>query len=401
MKKFRIPALFLAVLMAVTVLSACGNDTPGGTPGSGSGSSSDPYLLDQADGFTEYTFVVNGVAFQLGDTAAKLQAAGWKIDPDSILPSVEYSQKVGTASQEGYQSMWLHHPDYPDVTLLADIDVSNHTADHTMADGFITRLHLFVDAENTGFTWKLGGIVDQSWKLADYSQKLPLAVIGKNSDGEDTVDLYAYCHYENIESAFIDYKGDLATSVYVTFDTTSLQPDPPSGGGGQFTGDYMMRLIFHMTVDGSQVSSEVVVAQRNGELAYQMEYENALVRLVQADGTFYMVDDNQKMAMNMAVIGLDLSAMMPSHVATTSPTGSGTGEVMGKTLPYEEYSENGMVIRYYYDGITPAYITGESQNESFIYEIVEFSTTVPDSLYGIPSDYTIINSMADMIAMAG
>ena len=73
---------------------------------------------------------------------------------------------------------------------------------------------------------------------------------------------------------------------------------------------------------------------------------------------------------------------------------SGEEEIKGKTYSYEEYkidNNQETSIKYYFEGKKLKYIkqTDKDSKEDVLLEILEFSATVPDSLFDIPSDYQI------------
>lgn len=167
-------------------------------------------------------------------------------------------------------------------------------------------------------------------------------------------------------------------------------------------GNHLLRFIMHITVDGTDTAGEITVAVKDDAMAYKVVLEGALVRIVQSGSDYYIVDDTQKLAMNMLAVGVDVSSFAPPQYVdeTADVTGTGTDEVMGETLPYVEYGlTDGGAIRYYFDGEELAYITGEAPGEVFVLEVLEYSQDVPDSLYEIPADYTVLDSVEDIVNM--
>lgn len=53
-------------------------------------------------------------------------------------------------------------------------------------------------------------------------------------------------------------------------------------------------------------------------------------------------------------------------------------------------------IRYYFKGNDLAYIAGKGVGNDFIMEILECTTKVPVSIFEIPKEYQVINSLKDM-----
>ena len=86
----------------------------------------------------------------------------------------------------------------------------------------------------------------------------------------------------------------------------------------------------------------------------------------------------------------DLSGIN-TEIADTSGivfAGSGTEEFHGRMLPYEEYTANFTVTRYFMDGTNLAGIRVISGSEVADIEILEMSQAIPQGLFEIPPDYT-------------
>jgi hypothetical protein len=72
-------------------------------------------------------------------------------------------------------------------------------------------------------------------------------------------------------------------------------------------------------------------------------------------------------------------------------TGSGTGNVKGKTLPYEEYQSEGYTIKFYIDGGKVYAIETEGEGAKSLLIIEEESKTVPRGSFDLPKDYTLLS----------
>ena len=163
-------------------------------------------------------------------------------------------------------------------------------------------------------------------------------------------------------------------------------------------GNFMMHFIFHANIDGKPTSGDITIASLDGRSMHKMAYENQIVRFIINNGSDYIVNDNEKMAINIKLLGIDPSAFAAPEYKGADIIGSGTGTVMGKTLPYEEIAqpEEGS-LRYYFEGTTLAYITGQDMEQDFVMEILELTKDVPADLFNIPSNYRVVNSYQDML----
>lgn len=162
-----------------------------------------------------------------------------------------------------------------------------------------------------------------------------------------------------------------------------------------------LKMRMYVTTDGKEETVDVTLAMRGKEYVYFMEFEGAQVRMISKDDTLYIVSDNEKLAMNVSALGIPVTgySAVPTFTGGMYNAG-GTGEVRGETLPYYEYNVDNASVRYYVSKDMIKYITFTQGEEIMVMEILELSTNVDDSLFTIPADYTIIESMTDFMNMA-
>lgn len=152
----------------------------------------------------------------------------------------------------------------------------------------------------------------------------------------------------------------------------------------------LLRFIMHINIDGAEESAEMTTANKGDKTVNLVEYEGEKVRFIMDGSSIYMVSDNQKIAVNMAALGIDSSFYEVPEFIGTEITGSGTDTVRGKTLPYEEIAlPNEGAVRYYFDGEELAFIASVGFGSGFVMEILEISSSVPESLFEIPTNYTV------------
>jgi|GEM_PF-5097705 hypothetical protein len=178
------------------------------------------YLVEQAPGFTEYTFVLNGVAYQLGDKAEKLRQAGWQSERNAFC---HFDDPVNDASQPSkYPMLALEHPDHPGISLMVSLDARALASSDPLADSFINRLHFIIrEKPPKPFPWKLGGVIDQTWTPDSVKNNFPLVTI-EDRDKEKAILFSYYCYWKNIDFAVLDWKDGYFRSGSVTFETTPL-----------------------------------------------------------------------------------------------------------------------------------------------------------------------------------
>lgn len=68
-------------------------------------------------------------------------------------------------------------------------------------------------------------------------------------------------------------------------------------------------------------------------------------------------------------------------------TGSGTGTVKGKTLPYEEYQSDGVTSKFYIDSKNVYAIETVGKGTKSLLIIEEQSKTVPRGSFDLPKGY--------------
>lgn len=112
--------------------------------------------------------------------------------------------------------------------------------------------------------------------------------------------------------------------------------------------------------------------------------------IVVIDNTTYIIDEASRMVMQMSGGGMDLTGGLPTDYVDMALLGSGEGEVNGRVLPYDEYSVEGMSVKYYMDGGQVYAIESTGQGVYSLMIISNASKTVPDGIFDIPQDYTLI-----------
>jgi len=157
--------------------------------------------------------------------------------------------------------------------------------------------------------------------------------------------------------------------------------------GGTFSFDY--KII--VETGGQETEGTGAMAIDQGRFAMRSVMDAGGVemnmRMVMKDDVMYMVDDNAKTYMAMPTTTPDAAGGMNADFTVMEKTGSGEGEVDGKTLPYEEYAVEGSPIKFFMDGDTVYAIVNETGGSTATMIITNASKTVPAELFDIPDDY--------------
>jgi hypothetical protein len=162
---------------------------------------------------------------------------------------------------------------------------------------------------------------------------------------------------------------------------------------GTFSYDFKMV----MQVDGVGVEAKGSLASADGGERYDAHMEMLMMgtkvvyRVVQKDDTVYVIDDENKMIVQMAADQADSSttAGMKTDYSNFSLVGSGIGEFGGKTLPFEDYRESttGETIRFFLEDDQVYGIFMEVEGVTLEMVITNPSNSVPEWAFELPKGY--------------
>jgi len=159
---------------------------------------------------------------------------------------------------------------------------------------------------------------------------------------------------------------------------------------GTFSYDYTMSIegpglkaegSGSMATDGDKVAT----VQEMTMLGQQVR-----TRIIVRDGRMYRIDDENKWIMEFAVGESTTDGMVTDYTGIVS-VGTGTGEINGRTLPYEEYvvGETGIPIRYYLDNGQVYGIVTDFEGYKTVMIILNQSNRVPADVFELPAGYSI------------
>jgi len=140
-------------------------------------------------------------------------------------------------------------------------------------------------------------------------------------------------------------------------------------------------------MDGEVAEAQIEVAKDGDIIAMRTLLPGVENNMVKKDNKVYMVDHNTKTVMVMNVTAAPDMEDPGQYTADLSYVSSGTGDFLGRTLPYEEYAVENGTIQYFFDGKVLAGMIFHSQTGDQVLEILEISDQVPAEMFMIPEDY--------------
>ncbi|MDR0852726.1 MAG: hypothetical protein LBN36_09530 [Clostridiales Family XIII bacterium] len=147
-----------------------------------------------------------------------------------------------------------------------------------------------------------------------------------------------------------------------------------SEGGGQTT-----EAAGSMALDGDNIAIASEMTQGGQQIKS---------RIIIKDGTTYVIDDTNKFMIKIAGSGADMTGGLATDYSGIELVGSGTGEIDGKTLPYEEYTSEGVSVKYYMDGGKVYGFESEYEGYKTVMIITNASNRVPAGAFDLPTGYT-------------
>jgi ABC-type enterochelin transport system substrate-binding protein len=151
---------------------------------------------------------------------------------------------------------------------------------------------------------------------------------------------------------------------------------------------YYMKYRTTIEMDGKKETAEMEMAVNGDDSALISSMAHGKSHMVFKDEKSYLIDHQNQtvMVMNSAA----MKDIKETDIDTTGLTykGNGTGDFLGKKLPYEEYSTESGTIKYYFDGKKLVGIEVIEGEISSLMEVLEMSDRYPANMFTIPADYT-------------
>lgn len=158
---------------------------------------------------------------------------------------------------------------------------------------------------------------------------------------------------------------------------------------------YTMKYRTYLDFEGEEVEANVSMFISKGRMAFQTIMENVNTITVMQDEKAYFIDHETQTVMIMPFSQNDIVEDGPQvhniETETMEYVGSGTGEFLGETMNYEEYTSSGQDrILYYFDGDELIGMEMFFENGSVVMIIEEFTDQVDESMFEIPEDYQVM-----------
>ncbi len=207
---------------------------------------------------------------------------------------------------------------------------------------------------------------------------------------------------EDVQSAVTDTLAGGGEAPSSAQAPTGSAPDSSAAEGGGQAMDSLINWMmdgtfsydFTMTTEGpegvSESSGSMAMDGDNYAVTTETTVEGQAVqsRVILKDGVMYLVDDASRFIMELGEGMNPMQGMMTDYSAIEK-TGEGSGEIDGRTLPYEEYtdSETGGTVRYYLDGGQVVATESEFEGYRSVMMIRNASNSVPAGAFDLPTDY--------------
>ena len=147
-------------------------------------------------------------------------------------------------------------------------------------------------------------------------------------------------------------------------------------------------------ISGTRVEStgSMAVDGENVAMTMQMNMGGLVIntRTIVKDGTAYIISDEAKSIIVMSGLTDDATGGVATDYSGIVKVGNGTGEIEGRTLPYEEYADSasGISVKYYLDGNQVYGYVTEANSIKATMLIKNPKNDAPASAFELPSGYT-------------
>ena len=151
------------------------------------------------------------------------------------------------------------------------------------------------------------------------------------------------------------------------------------------------RFDFRMITEVAGVKSEAAgsVAMEGGNVALSVDMlgDGVMVHFLLIEDVVYLVEHTSKVIMRVPGIDMAMLGLVPD-LGEARITDTGTGEINGRALPFEEYESEGGGVRIFFDGGS-IYGFSMGYEEIKITMIVENATDrIPPGTFAFPAGYT-------------
>ncbi|MCL2740202.1 MAG: hypothetical protein FWE47_03315 [Oscillospiraceae bacterium] len=170
-----------------------------------------------------------------------------------------------------------------------------------------------------------------------------------------------------------------------------------SGGNTLAILDWMKEGTYHfkyqaeMEVEGEIIATKGWMASNGKAIASQSEYvmdgETMIMRLLEKDDMLYIIND---VAKTITKFSSDLgdTSQDVRDFSNMEFVKSGTAHLKGKSYAYDEYIEDGSVVRFYKEGNNLYAIETISPEVTTLMIIDSYSKNAPAGSFDLPSGYS-------------
>lgn len=157
--------------------------------------------------------------------------------------------------------------------------------------------------------------------------------------------------------------------------------------------EYLMKYRTSMNIEGQAIEVEATVAVSGDNTAVISKTNGMESTMITKDGKSYVIDHTGKTIMILPETpdAQDSGFDGTTGIVNVDSDIAFLGDGKEGNLTYEEYSSMDGTIRYYFDGETFVKMVVTSGGQTMTMEILEFTDTVPEGIFDIPSDYQTIN----------
>lgn len=153
-------------------------------------------------------------------------------------------------------------------------------------------------------------------------------------------------------------------------------------------GEYTMEM--KTTAEGMEMTMK---SAYKGDMIYsESEYAGQKSIMVMKDGYQYIIDHSSKTVMKMQVVDngavMDMFADEAANYETA--VASGETEYSGKSYDYEEFTVEGEMVQYLFDGNDLKIMKANVMGTESVVEIISLEKGADAKLFEIPEDYQMI-----------
>lgn len=190
--------------------------------------------------------------------------------------------------------------------------------------------------------------------------------------------------------------GNAAPNAAIRNNSSQTDDSEPRGGAAETLiewvkgGVYYFRYTAEIESAEGKTTSQGMTAVDGEQMTTYTETTVAGIevksKLLIRDGKTYLIDETSK---SYIEVPADVGVMsdQATDFRAMEYVGGSSGELKGKTFPYEEYKTNEAAIRFYMEGKKVYAIESRTERSKTLMFIEENSKVIPAGAFDIPSGY--------------